>query len=86
MSSRDNLKKGRFYWILIQPLIKNDRDISIDYTRQPYWQPGYFVGHAGDADARTVWEVLGEAREEYHHRIDVIDFGPEIVVPDRGCF
>jgi hypothetical protein len=29
--------------------------------------------------------VLGENRTDYHHRVDVVDFGPEIVRPERGC-
>lgn len=84
-SSRDNLKPGSFYWVLVQPLLRRDRYIVEDVSKKPEWQPAKFVGVSGDSDARLVWEVLGEQRDEAHHHADVVDFGPEIMRPERGC-
>lgn len=81
MSSRDHLKPNAFYWVLVQPLV----DGGADFAEAATWQPARYIGQSGDADARLVWEILGENREDYHHRIDVIDFGPQIVLPDKGC-
>jgi hypothetical protein len=77
-SSRDNLKPDAFYWVLVAPP-------GGEFSEVPEWQPARHIGQSGDADGRLVWEVLGENRTDYHHRVDVVDFGPEIVRPERGC-
>ena len=79
--SRDNLKPNAFYWVIVAATEGRDHLFGSHVE----WQPARYIGQSGDADARLVWEILGENRDDYHHRVDVVDFGPEIVVPDRGC-